>query len=253
MTYYLLDHPNPNGQHYSTSRNGVPIRGIVIHTAENVADTIGPDGGAESVANYGATAARSVSWHATVDKDSIIPMLPDHYKAYHVIGYNESTLGIEQACQASGWATYPPDWVSGVLSNAAEVVRGWCVAHNIPVKRISKAEYDAGGSGILAHADLDPSRRSDPGVGFPWDRFLNIVKEGVDVMTSEEIAAIAKAAAAAVWDSKLGASSGNISMATAVQRTYMASLEDACTCECVCNKEEIADAVADKLAVRLGS
>jgi N-acetyl-anhydromuramyl-L-alanine amidase AmpD len=171
--------------------------------------------------------------------------------AYHVINYNGSTLGIEMACQGSQWAMYPKEWVTGTLTNAAKVVREWCVAHDIPMVRISKAEYDRGGTGIIAHGDLDPTRRSDPGVGFPWDRFLNMVREGDEVVTEQEIAAIAKAAAEAVWQgSRLGASSGNISMATAVQRTYMDTLQEK-DCTCVCDVNTIALAVADMLADRL--
>jgi len=238
MGYYLLDNPNPNGDHF-TRTSVRQIRGVVIHTAENVADTIGPDGGAESVANYGATAARSVSWHATVDKDSIIYMLPDEYTAYHVIGYNATTLGIEQACQSAKWAEYPDDWVEATLNNTAKVVREWCKKYNIPMVRITKAEFDAGGKGILAHADLDPARRSDPGRTFPWDRFLQKVT-GESMVTPEEVKAIAEA----VWDAKLGPSSGGISMATAVQRTYMASLSPL-------DIDALANKVADVLAARL--
>jgi len=167
MSFYLLDHPNPNGLSYSLTR-GEPIRGIVLHTAENVADTIGPDGGAERVASYGATTRRA-SWHVTVDKDSIIYMLPDRMQAWHVVGYNSSTLGIEQACQASKWKEYPADWVDATITNTATVVKQWCELYDIPMKRISRDEYDSGKRGILAHADLDPSRRSDPGKDYPWD------------------------------------------------------------------------------------
>lgn len=32
---------------------------------------------------------------------------------------------------------------------------------------------------VVSHAKLDPSRRSDPGVNFPWDKFKNLVLNGI--------------------------------------------------------------------------
>ena len=46
---WLLDHPNPNGTNYYTSRTQ-PIRLIVVHTAEVLPDFTPPDRGAEAVA-----------------------------------------------------------------------------------------------------------------------------------------------------------------------------------------------------------
>jgi len=235
MNYYLLDHPNPNGDHFV--RTSVrQVRGIVIHTAENVADTVGPDGGAEAVANYGATAARSVSWHATVDKDSIIYMLPDEYTAYHVIGYNNSTLGIEQACQSAKWNTYPPEWVDGTIANTAKVVGDWCEKYRIPKKRITKAEFDSGAKGIMAHADLDPLRRSDPGADYPWDLLFEKMEDDM-ALSDEDIQKIAEK----VWQARLGPSVGNITLATAIGRTYGLSLKI----------DTLPEEVADLLAARL--
>jgi hypothetical protein len=111
-------------------------------------------------------------------------MLPDAFTAYHVIGYNSSTLGIEQACQSAKWDEYPSDWVDAIISNTAKVVGDWCKKYNIPAKRITKAEFDAGGRGVLAHADLDPVRRSDPGKSYPWGLLWE--KIGGDSMLTEE-------------------------------------------------------------------
>lgn len=236
MSFYLLDHPNPNGLSYSLTRSE-PIRGIVLHTAENVADTIGPDGGAEAVAKYGASTTRA-SWHVTVDKDSIIYMLPDRMQAWHVIGYNQTTLGIEQACQASKWNEYPADWVDAVITNTATVVKQWCELYDIPMKRITKAEYDSGKRGILAHADLDPTRRSDPGADYPWDLLFEKLEADM-ALTDEDIERIAKA----VWAIQLGPSVGNISTATALSRAYGYAK--------IAAEKDPAD-VVDELAARLG-
>lgn len=164
--YHLLEHPNPHDNFYTSRRSD--IRGIVIHTAESLPDFDGDDSAAERLADWASRTTRAVSWHASVDSDSTIPMLPDEYTAFHVRGYNSSTLGVEIATQARKWDEAPEEWVDGVLDQLAALVAGWCKAHGIPGQRITKAEYDAGGKGLLAHASLDPGRRTDPGGAFPW-------------------------------------------------------------------------------------
>jgi hypothetical protein len=171
MGYYLLDHPNPNGTFFYRTRYN-PLRGMVIHTAENLPDYVPPDTGAEGVAHYGATTSRHVSWHATVDSDSVIPMLPDNYTAWQVEGYNSSTWGCEISGKAQMWQDSDPVWVDRVLVNLRAACFPIADKYGIPRKKITRAEFDAGARGFLSHASLDPTRRTDPGVNFPWARFL---------------------------------------------------------------------------------
>lgn len=167
MSYYLLDHPGPPVTKWYTTRRK-PIQAIVLHTAETLPDYTPPDSAGENVARYGAGTDRRVSWHATVDSDSIIPMLPDSYTAFHVRNYNSQTLGVEIATQARRWSTAPDEWVNKTITNLSDVVRRWGDLYQIPFERIGKAEIDIGRRGIVAHADLDPGRRTDPGPDFPW-------------------------------------------------------------------------------------
>lgn len=178
MSYYLLDHPNPNGPFYYTQRKTCKHGKnqphlIVIHTAENKADTIPADEGAEAVAKYASTTTRQVSWHYTVDSDSIVAMLPDEYVAFHASSYNTCALGVEQAVQAALWPQYTYEYRTAVIRNAAHVVRGWQHKYGIPNRRITRAQADAGEAGIISHAELDPDRRSDPGVSYPWYYLLD--------------------------------------------------------------------------------
>lgn len=178
---YLLDNPNPNGSWFYPIRNeckhGRGLHLIVVHTAENLPDWDGSDEGAEKVARYAATTSRKVSWHSTVDSDSTIRMLPDSYTAWHASSYNRCSLGIEIATQAAKWTGSPEAWRYAILRNAAKVVGEWCRAHGIQPIRIPKSVADAGGRGIIAHGDLDPTRRTDPGAAFPWNWFIDEVKK----------------------------------------------------------------------------
>ena len=178
-------------RHWNTNRRGKIPTCIVVHTAEakNLATglsrrelrQLGKDNTAERVANYGANTNRQVSWHATVDSDSIIWGLPDSFRAWHCRNLNTISLGIELACRADVWgkSSTSPDWVEAIIGNAAEVVATWCRTWEIPGEWITRKQAERGVRGILGHADADPGRRSDPGKHFPKARFLEAVRERI--------------------------------------------------------------------------
>lgn len=182
MSMYLYDHQNI---HAPTRSNGLKFWGypsrrknvalIVIHTAESLPDIQGIDMGAENVARFGSTMTRPASWHVVVDSDTTVDCLPDEATAFHVRGYNSRALGIELATRAHDWRTLPAGWRDAILYRAAEVVSRWCKTHTIPPIRITKEQADQGERGIIAHADLDSRRRTDPGKDFPWIEFLDLV------------------------------------------------------------------------------
>ena len=177
--YYLLDKRQmpPLSPNWYTSRLN-PIQGIVMHTAENLPDITPPDRGAEAIADYGARATRSVSWHSTVDSDSIIPMLPDSYTAWHARTVNSRTLGIEMATQARKWDEVPNWYRVAMMTNAARVCAVWSREHDIPLVHLTMNLFNAGERGYLAHADVDPTRRSDPGwQRADWDYFFTLVEQ----------------------------------------------------------------------------
>ena len=183
---WLVEVPNRHGaKHHPTRRecrHGIPPDDlphlVVVHTAESLPDYTAPDLGAERVARYASDTHRNVSWHATVDSDSAIRMLPDDHTAWHVRGYNRCSVGVEIATQAHRWSTAPPEWVEAVLDRTAQVVASWCKEHSLEARRLDSGSTS--GRGIVAHRDLDPMRRSDPGDRFPWTRFLELVKRHRD-------------------------------------------------------------------------
>jgi hypothetical protein len=173
MKYYLIENENnhgklrKNGKHgwyYPTRKKG--IQGIVIHTAEGAP--------AENVAKYFTFNTRPASAHAVVDESIIINLLPDTAVAFHVRGNNSKTLGLEIAYWAHKWGENL-QLEDMLLNNAAKWCRKKALEHDIPITRLNKSSWAKGQKGFMAHSDLDPSRRTDPGDEFPWDKFLSYV------------------------------------------------------------------------------
>lgn len=175
MGYYLLDNPNPNGDHFYRSRRQDP-RVLVVHITAGLQDLDGVDDhSAQRTAKYAATTDRAVSWHLGADSDDYLELLPASYTAFHCQGYNSFTIGLEISKSDINWDTAPRAWVANTLRNAANAVRPHCIRYGIPARLLTRAEVDAGQKGFTAHAFLDPDRRSDPGHNFPWTRFLHLV------------------------------------------------------------------------------
>lgn len=205
--FYLLDHhrnrnrqPGPAGEAdtrpwYETRRichHGIlGPHLIVIHDPETLPDFTPPYAEAERVAAYGATTTRA-SWHDSVDADSIIPMLPATFTAWHVRGFNRCGIGLEIGAEADTWDRAPEAWLEGVIDNAARRTAQHAVAFNIPPTLLFEpgrrytSQLDPGPVfGLIGHHPLDPTRRTDPGFTFPWDRFAGLVAtymEGDDEM-----------------------------------------------------------------------
>jgi hypothetical protein len=182
-TPYLYQHQNPNAPKRANGKRfwGYPtrsakIRLLGIHTTESVFDKAGPDGGAEAVAAFQSQTARPSSYHRIVDRDTTVVMLPDEATAFGIVGANSPSVHLSMAMQASLWddpkaRTLLEPLYQRAIREAAQV----CKAHGIPVRRLTRQQALDGHAGIVGHGTMDPSRRTDPGAGFPWTRFLSDV------------------------------------------------------------------------------
>jgi hypothetical protein len=160
------------------------LRGvIVVHTAESILDTIGPDTGAENVARYIVTRTTPGSYHDLVDSDSHVHLVDYDDEAWQDgTGSNPWALGLSFACRTTDWAAMAPATRAAFLDRGAQ--RAAEMARHIhrrtgilvPALRISRADSEAGVPGFVAHGDRDPGRRTDPGTRaphlFPWADFL---------------------------------------------------------------------------------
>jgi hypothetical protein len=193
---YLYRNQNPhapkraNGRRfwgYPSRPAGAVIDIIGVHTAENPFDQMGQDTGAEGVAAFQSRTERPSSYHRIADRDSTVTCLPDEAVAFGIANRNRRSLHVSLALRAADWSD--PDKAARAeptLRRAAAVVAAWCRRYDIPPRRITRAQADAGVRGLLAHGDADPGRRSDPGVDFPWDRFLTLIRQLLAGATSTE-------------------------------------------------------------------
>lgn len=173
--FYLLDHRQGPDTWYPSRRD--PLDVIVMHITAGLEDLDGADASAERTARYAATTTRKVSWHAGVDSDSFLHLLPASYTAWHCQGFNSESYGVEISKATTRWTGMPPAWVDRTLANTAALLAPIVKQYDIPLRRLTRAQVLAGGRGFAAHADLDPERRSDPGADFPWARLFALIAE----------------------------------------------------------------------------
>lgn len=138
--------PHPGNWSRRSSRS---IRRVVIHTIE------GSEGGA---INWMKNPASKVTSHYIISHTGrITQLVADKDVAYHVRGNNGDTIGIEN----EGYAGRN-GWTNAQMNANIALVKWLCEEYKIPKSR----------SHVLGHYQLDPSRRTDPGRFFDWDRLI---------------------------------------------------------------------------------
>lgn len=177
MIPYLVQH-RPHLTQYR-ARTAKPTGLTVIHTAESILDTIGPDTGAENVAAYMVRRDSYGSYHDLVDSDTALQLVRYEDAAFQDgSGSNHVALSISFACRTSDWTRMTPQKRAGFLAQGAVAFRrqqAWLRANNrptTPLRRITRQQSEAGVPGFISHAERDPSRRTDPGSDFPWDEWF---------------------------------------------------------------------------------
>lgn len=178
MSTYLQDHP-PSRSQYRRPRRAKVTGGVCVHTAENATDLKLPDDGAEGVASFISTRDTPGSYHSLVDSTSVVRVVPYEWEAFgDGTGSNPYALHLSFACRAAQWPTLPAEWRIPALRNGAAeaaAMARWVKATRgitVPADHITAKQYRDGVPGFVGHGQLDPDRRSDPGLEFPWDEFL---------------------------------------------------------------------------------
>jgi N-acetylmuramoyl-L-alanine amidase len=137
--------------------------------------------GAERAIRWLTMEASQVSCHYVIDEDgSVTQLVPEARRAWHAgagawngnTDLNSASIGIEivnpghawdisgaafgteQAEVHPGYRDFPDSQIKAVIDLVADIV----ARNRVPRQN------------ILAHSDLAPERKSDPGERFPWDR-----------------------------------------------------------------------------------
>ncbi|ETK36109.1 peptidoglycan recognition protein family protein [Microbispora sp. ATCC PTA-5024] len=152
------------------------VNRIVIHA------TVSPctRGGAVAVAHFFQSPKTGGSAHYVVDPGEVVRCLPENVVAFHAPP-NTGSIGVElcdpQKGPSSRWGDVDHD---AMLQQAARLVRQIAQRWDIPLRQLSVADVKAGKRGICGHVDVSKAfhktDHTDPGSGFPWDRFMDLVK-----------------------------------------------------------------------------
>ena len=154
----IIDNTTYRSPDYRSGQRTSSIDMIVLHSTEtNSLD--------ETARCFMTEKERTVSVHYVVDRDGkIYQFVPESRSAYHagkakwrlltgeeVTNINSRSIGIE--FQRGSGQTFTPEQIRAGLELTQSI----------------KNRYNIDPSNIVAHSDIAPSRKSDPGNDFPWE------------------------------------------------------------------------------------
>ncbi len=155
-----------------------------LHTTENT-DTTPPD----NVARWQQNRANESSYNILVGTDGrTVRGNDDDYRPWSA-GPTGNDRGLHLAFVGFAART-PAQWLAKdvQLHAAARVVADWCERYNIPTPEVSPKDLRKGMKGGCGHADVSDAWHEvdhrDPGLGFPWGDFVQMVREAVVVSNS---------------------------------------------------------------------
>ncbi len=157
----MMDCPSPNHD----SRGGAAVDMLVLHYT-------GMTSGAAAMDRLCDPAAK-VSAHYTIDDDgTVYAHVAEDRRAWHagishwagVDNLNARAIGIELVNPGHeyGYRAFPDAQIAALI----ELCHGILSRHAIPASR------------VLAHSDVAPARKDDPGELFPWE---TLAKAGIGV------------------------------------------------------------------------
>lgn len=157
-----------------SSRNGAKVIWVAIHTTEGIMD-------ADDLGYYWQRIT-SASSHAGCDNTKTRTYIDPQYASWTLLNGNSKSVNME----ICGWAKWTrEEWLGaqkGRLIQAANWARQMCDKFGIPKKYIGSAGVARGEAGIIGHVDYTNGAKDgnhwDPGPGFPWDVFIQLVQEG---------------------------------------------------------------------------
>ncbi len=176
-----MGYPFEQAKHYSVGRGNHQVRQIFIHTAE---DQKLP-GAARRLWNWfaGKTSPQA-STHFIVDAIEIKQSVKTTDTAWAVNDWllNQTSLSIEMCCAAKDWTStwYEDAYLVALLDNTANLTAQLCHTFGVPDIKLFASQLLLGTKGIAGHWDVTIAKKvkgghTDPGKGFPWHNFIELV------------------------------------------------------------------------------
>ena len=190
---YRLDHPAPipppsspcdypgcyqfvqaSSANYSNySRGPGDISYIVIHTVQ---------GSYEGCISWFQNSSASVSAHYVVRSSDgqVTQMLKEEDVGWHAGNwdYNEASVGIEH----EGYIESPETWYTDTMYAASAALSADIIdRNNIPLSR----------SYIIAHYEVPGATHTDPGTGWDWDYYMELIGDGGGTATGDILGVVA--------------------------------------------------------------
>ena len=158
-------YPSPN---FRSGRRAA-IDHIVIHTTELDLPTslqVLTDPERTVINDRGDLERARVSAHYLVSDDRVYQLVDENDEAWHARSANRHTIGVEIV----GETADPSTWSDGIVDQLSHLVAWLSSFHGIPLEYRAESTDPEKARGFVSHAALDPSRRSDPGIWFPWNQ-----------------------------------------------------------------------------------
>lgn len=170
---------------HAVGDNLTPTRVVIHATCPNTGYAgASAAGQAIGTARYFAGGNAGGSAHYIEDINTETHCVPDGTIAYHAPP-NVRSVGIEICAEGGDYAkSYTREqWLSAsvwpAVLRTASRTRELCQRYAIPMVKLSVADLLANRHGICGHVDVSnawhQSSHSDPGAGFPWDKFIAAV------------------------------------------------------------------------------
>lgn len=167
-----------------TPANRKRIDLIVIHTMEVPLGV----GLAQRVAEGFARGNRKVSAHYCIDPQLVIQCVREPDIAWHTPSANSLGIGLEHSGYALAGAGHSQtDWsqpqAQAELRLSAALAAELCKRWGIPIVHLSVSDFLAGKKGFIGHVEASnafpsPGGHRDPGMTWPWDQYLDLVRGG---------------------------------------------------------------------------
>lgn len=183
-----------------TKASRLVVQAVVIHTmeapegpktAENVANWFASQPLNGTIVNGSRFAGTSAHWN--VDSDSVVQSVREQDVAWHAGPVNNWSIGVEHA----GYAKQSePEWLDdysmAMLVWSSQLVAEICRRWDIPVTRLTADDLRKGKrNGIFGHSDVTDGLTGglghrDPGKYFPWQMYLTMVAEKLDILVTQD-------------------------------------------------------------------